>query len=411
MTVVFYLFYMALGGAVGWASFAYAGFDLAYAVGTGIATTLCLGQLHLFIQRAQTTGGATDERLSAVEQAQKDTASRLDIVEARADAVESTLNHELTERRDALVTEMKTLESLIGRLSSRFDTRLEDASHTGLAAPEDDAILRAVKDALEAGRTDLHLQPIVSLPQRRVSFYEGFTRLRRENGALILPGDFLDAARRAGLMGIIDNMMLYRSVEVVRRLAARDRRVGVFCNVSLSSLEDPHFFPMFLEHMQKNRDLAGALIFEVRAANVATPSRAMQQAMQRLTSLGFRFSIDHADRLDLDLPRLQAAGVRFVKIKGDDLITQLRDHQGPRPKSAVNRPILGEEVASVCSRYGVTLIAEKIEEEVSVVEVLEYGIPYGQGHVFGAPRPIKSSLMEETAPPPELVARLTAAQR
>jgi cyclic-di-GMP phosphodiesterase TipF (flagellum assembly factor) len=56
----------------------------------------------------------------------------------------------------------------------------------------------------------------------------------------------------------------------------------------------------------------------------------------------------------------------------------------------------------------VTLIAEKIEEEVSVVEVLEYGIPYGQGHIFGAPRPIKSSLMEETAPPAELVRMLTS---
>ncbi|MEL7113947.1 MAG: hypothetical protein AAGK93_13575, partial [Pseudomonadota bacterium] len=42
-----------------------------------------------------------------------------------------------------------------------------------------------------------------------------------------------------------------------------------------------------------------------------------------------------------------------------------------------------------------------------VVEVLEYGIPYGQGHIFGAPRPIKSSLMQETAPPAELVRMLT----
>ena len=53
------------------------------------------------------------------------------------------------------------------------------------------------------------------------------------------------------------------------------------------------------------------------------------------------------------------------------------------------------------------MIAEKIEDEASVVEILEYDIPYGQGHVFGAPRPIKSSLMEATAPPQELVQRLS----
>ena len=232
--------------------------------------------------------------------------------------------------------------------------------------------------------------------------------MRRPDGSLILPAEFLDAARRASLMGVIDNMMLYRSVEVVRRLAARDRRVGVFCNVSSHSLEDPHFFPFFLSHMEKNRDLAGALIFEIRADRFEGRSKQMRSAMERLTALGFRFSIDHAEKLEFDLPRLQDAGVRFVKVKGGDMIDQLRDPSGPRPISSVQRQIPGEEVSAVCSRYGVTLIAEKIEEEVSVVEVLEYAIPYGQGHIFGAPRPIKSSLMEETAPPAELVRRLTA---
>jgi cyclic-di-GMP phosphodiesterase TipF (flagellum assembly factor) len=53
------------------------------------------------------------------------------------------------------------------------------------------------------------------------------------------------------------------------------------------------------------------------------------------------------------------------------------------------------------------MVAEKMEDEASVVEILEYEIPYGQGHVFGAPRPIKASLMEETAPPREMVQRLT----
>ena len=47
-----------------------------------------------------------------------------------------------------------------------------------------DAALRDVRDSLKDGRVDLHLQPIVSLPQRRVTFYEGFTRLRRPDGSL-----------------------------------------------------------------------------------------------------------------------------------------------------------------------------------------------------------------------------------
>ncbi|MEL7041827.1 MAG: EAL domain-containing protein [Pseudomonadota bacterium] len=406
MIALFFLVYTLIGAAAGWALYAFAEVDLALAICGGAILTALMGQVHLFATRSGQTS-EIDTRLNVVETTQKSMAERLDVNEARTAAVETTVKQELTERRDALVSEMRQLETLIERLSRSFEAKLADAETTGDVAPREDAVLRRVKDALEDGRVDLHLQPIVSLPQRRVSFYEGFTRLRDADGSLILPAAFLDAARRANLLGVIDNMMLYRSVEVVRRLAARDRRVGVFCNVSTHSLEDPHFFPFFLSHMEQNRDLAGALIFEIQASRFEHRSRQMREAMERLTALGFRFSIDHAESIDVDLPRLQDAGIRFVKLNGGELIDQLRNPFGPRPISSVERKISGDEVAAVCSRYGVTLIAEKIEEEVSVVEVLEYGIPYGQGHIFGAPRPIKSSLMEETAPPAELVRLLT----
>ena len=407
MIALVFLVYALMGAGAGWALHTYASIELPLAICSGAIVTALIGQVHLFATRS----GKSDDlstRVDALESAQRESTQQMDVVEARTAAIETTVKQELTERRDALVSEMRQLETLIERLSRSFETKLADAEVTGDVAPQDDAVLRRVKDALEDSRVDLHLQPIVSLPQRRVSFYEGFTRLRDPDGSLILPADFLDAARRANLLGVLDNMMLYRSVEVVRRLAARDRRVGVFCNVSSHSLEDPHFFPFFLNHMEQNRDLAGALIFEIRASRFEHRSRQMREAMERLTALGFRFSIDHAESIDIDLPRLQDAGIRFVKFNGGDLIDQLRDPFGPRPNSSADRKIAGEEVAAVCSRYGVTLIAEKIEEEVSVVEVLEYGIPYGQGHIFGAPRPIKSSLMEETAPPAELVRMLTS---
>ncbi|MEM9178611.1 MAG: EAL domain-containing protein [Pseudomonadota bacterium] len=407
MVALYFLIYALIGAGAGWGLFTYAAIELPLAICGGAIITALMGQVHLFATRSSSTSDLSD-RIIAVETVQKDDKERIDVVEARTTAVETTVKQELTERRDALVSEMRQLETLIERLSRSFETKLADAETTGDVAPQEDAVLRRVKEALEDGRVDLHLQPIVSLPQRRVAFYEGYTRLRDADGSLILPAEFLDAARRANLLGVVDNMMLYRSVEVVRRLAARDRRVGVFCNVSSHSLEDPHFFPFFLSHMEQNRDLAGALIFEIRASRFEHRSKQMREAMERLTALGFRFSIDHAETIDIDLPRLQDAGIRFVKFNGGDLIDQLRDPFGPRPTSSVERKIAGEEVAAICSRYGVTLVAEKIEEEVSVVEVLEYGIPYGQGHIFGAPRPIKSSLMEETAPPADLVRLLTS---
>ncbi|MEZ6001808.1 EAL domain-containing protein [Hyphomonas sp.] len=406
MTFFLFLLYIAAGGAAGYASATLLQLGLPLSIGAGVLTTAVLSQIHVLASNGSSKR-EIDARMQAIEKENRDAERRMDVIEARTDVVEETVKHELTERRDALVSEMKQLESLIDRLSHSFETRLAETSTNKIVAPQEDAILRDVRDALKDGRVDLHLQPIVSLPQRRVSFYEGFTRLRRPDGSLILPAEFLDAGRRANLMGQIDNFTLFRCVQIVRRLAERDRRVGVFCNIAASSLEDSTFFPMFLEFMTENRDLSGAVIFEIRADRFETRSRQMRDNMDKLTELGFRFSIDHAPDLGLDLPRLQSAGVRFVKMNGAALIDQLRDPAGPRPVSSINRRVDGEEVSAVFSRYGITMVAEKMEDEASVVEILEYEIPYGQGHVFGAPRPIKASLMEETAPPREMVQRLT----
>lgn len=406
MTFFMFLLYLAAGAGSGYGVFTYTSVGLPVSVAAGAITTAFLGLIHI-VSAAASASKRLDERLEGVEKSVTEVGRTVKVLEARTEVVEQTVKQELTERRDALVNEMKQLEGLIDRLTRSFETKLAETAGARQVSPREDAVLRDVRDALKDGRVDLHLQPIVSLPQRRVSFYEGFTRLRRADGSLILPADFLDAARRANLMGIIDNFTLFRCVQIVRRLAERDRRVGVFCNIASASLEDPTLFPLVLEFMTENRDLSGSVIFELRADRFESRSPAMRANMEKLTALGFRFSIDHAPGLGFDLPRLQSAGVRFVKMNGSQLIEQLRDPHGERPSSNINRRIDGNEVSPVMSRYGITLIAEKIEDEASVLEILEYEIPYGQGHVFGAPRPIKASLMEDTAPPKTLIDRLS----
>jgi cyclic-di-GMP phosphodiesterase TipF (flagellum assembly factor) len=330
--------------------------------------------------------------------------------EARAEELKQSFEKEVTARRETIVNEMRGLEDMISKLGSKFESRLQavrtssavDQTIDGASALED------VRDALRANRVDLHLQPIVNLPQRRVCFYEGFTRLRRADGKLIMPGEFLDAAAKANLLGVIDNMLLFRCVQIVRRLSERDRRVGVFCNISMASLEDDTFFQGFLEFMKENRDLAGSMIFELGVRNFKGRSDVASRNMGKLRDLGFRFSLDKGEGLAFDLVELQTAGVRFLKVNGERLLQELTPG-GERPLSSVTRDIQPEDVPILFMRHGIDLIAEKVENEKSVIEILEFAIPYGQGHVFGAPRPIKGSLLEETAPPPDFLRRISQA--
>src|ERR1700722_16054635 len=97
-------------------------------------------------------------------------------------------------------------------------------------------ILAVVKSAVEENRLDIYLQPLVSLPQRKVRFYEAVTRLRDDKDQIITADDFIGIAEAAGLIGRIDHMVMLRCVQVLRRLMVRNKEVGVFCNVAAATL-------------------------------------------------------------------------------------------------------------------------------------------------------------------------------
>ena len=61
------------------------------------------------------------------------------------------------------------------------------------------------------------------------------------------------------------------------------------------------------------------------------------------------------------------------------------------------------DFAALTRRYGVEVIAEKVENERQVVDILELDVGMGQGHLFGEPRAIKEQVLAETDPPAEFL--------
>lgn len=309
----------------------------------------------------------------------------------RLDEIADEIRTEAVERDNALVHEVKVLEDLVRRVSVSAPTAQDMAVESNASTVNIDTI----REALEANRLDLHLQPIVTLPQRRVTFYESFTRLRDATGRLLAPGMFMHTAEQAGLMTEVDNLLLFRCVQLVRKLTEQERKSAIFCNISLNSLADETFFPAFLDFMRQNADLTGSLIFEIPQIAFMERDAVAARNMARMVDFGFRFSIDQVQDVDVDLEEMQRAGVRFIKIGGSRLVEALANFErigGLEPGS-----IAREDIAGLFARYGVDLIADKIEDEATVVEILDLDIAYGQGHLFGAPRAVKDDLIDTDA--------------
>lgn len=380
-------------------------------VGSGVAATF--GVLGVLTGVHAILTGAAQRKALKAEIGQVREAHRL-----LADAMEQTQNAlgDLAQaieagaltRTDELTGEVRMLEDLIQQMSLSIDERLKVAP---MVAPDSaearrhqqsNLLLKTVHDALSENRVDLYLQPVVTLPQRRTVFYESFTRLRDSTDRVMMPAEYLSAAESEGLVPAIDNLLLFRCAQIVRRLARQDRKVGVFCNVALSSLGDETFFPQFLEFLSENRDLNQALIFELGQATFDARGAVEARNMAKLADLGFRFSIDKVQTLDLDFNDLQRSDVRFIKVAADLLIEQLLDLDGGTPIPSL-RDIQAADFAQLTRRYGIEVIAEKCESERQIVDILELDVAMGQGHLFGEPRAIKEQVLAETDPPADFV--------
>lgn len=245
----------------------------------------------------------------------------------------------------------------------------------------DEEIGALIRDALRRDRIELVLQPIVSLPQRKHRFYEAFTRIRTDDGRILLPEQYVALAEREGLITPIDNLLLFRSIQHLRNARKRSRNLGFFCNVSPYTLADRKFFTDFVDFMGDNAEIAPDLVFEFPQATVANLDDETGRMLRVLATLGVRYSMDQVTSPRIDYTELAERRFRFVKIDASVLLAEMERAGDDIDLTDLKRRI---------DRHGLDLIAEKIETEHQLRELLDLGIDYGQGYLFGEPQPSRT---------------------
>ncbi len=268
------------------------------------------------------------------------------------------------------------------KTAAKADPGHADAEETRRSSEElDDArVLDIVREAIDHDRVDLYLQPIVSLPQRKHRYYECFSRVRDEDGKLVGPERYLKIAEDAGLIAAIDNILLIRCIQLVRKMQKRKRKLGFFVNISSYTLRDTSFFGEFLRFMAENTDLAPHMIFEFVQADVADIPTDTAAQLHQLGEMGFRFSLDRVGRLDLNYAELSRRYYRYIKFDCATLVTHLGEEGGAESM---------RDFKSMLESFAIDAIVERVEDENDLIELLDYGIDYGQGYLFGEPRPAR----------------------
>jgi cyclic-di-GMP phosphodiesterase, flagellum assembly factor TipF len=259
-----------------------------------------------------------------------------------------------------------------------------EATSPAFAGLDRDAIIAVVRDAIETAKIDLYLQPVVTLPQRKVRYYEAMSRLKAGNGEIVAAADFLKYAEAGALMPRLDHLCVLRCVQVVRRLLLKNRDIGLFCNLSGTTFADAGF-PQLLELLEANRAIAPSLVFEFSQSAVRAMGPLEHESLAAVAALGFRFSIDNVTDLRVEPRELNERGFRFIKAPAALLLNRA---------GAASTDIHPADLSDLLGRFGIDLIAGHIESESTVVDLLDYDVRFGQGFLFAPPRPVRAEALQ-----------------
>lgn len=234
---------------------------------------------------------------------------------------------------------------------------------------------RRIEQALRRDRFVLHAQPIVDVAGGNTLRHELFLRMA-ERRRLIPAGEFVVAAEQAGSIGEIDRWVMSRAIG----LAAAGHPVAL--NLSVRSADAD-----LLELMRRAFGETGAdptrLVIELSEEQIVKDLQAGRGFVREAHELGCPIALDGYIRGGRGRALLKGLPIEFVKL-GPEFVNGLVDDGRRRRKT--------RNAAGKAHDDGLRVIAQGVEDLMTVQILPDLGIDEAQGFALGAPEPVESAL-------------------
>jgi diguanylate cyclase (GGDEF)-like protein len=236
-----------------------------------------------------------------------------------------------------------------------------------------------LRAAFEAQSFEIEYQPIVILHSRRIAGVEALIRWRHPSRGDIPPSVFLPLADELGLSPMLGRWVLERACAQVKdwqNQVASARALTLTVNVSRAQLRQPSLIADVANALELSGLDPRRLVLEVSDAVLLDDAGTALARLQSLKSLGVRIAIDDFGARQAALHQLPRIPVDILKIDKAFI-------------DRVGRTGAGVSVAHVVLALGKSMrlrtVAEGIEAEEQVTELLRLKCEFGQGKLFSRP--------------------------
>ncbi|GAA4571240.1 EAL domain-containing protein [Micromonospora coerulea] len=274
----------------------------------------------------------------------------------------------LLQRVDLAATAAKSVPGSV----QLFNPALESRSLRRLGLAGD------LRRALDQGELEVYFQPKVTLRDRRLLGVECLARWEHPTHGTVAPEDFVAVAEHTGQLGRLTEVVLREGLRRSRDWAHAEQPLAVAVNLSARTLTDPRFPDQVRELLDEYGVPPQRLTFEIREAGVLDGTDRPIPTLRRLRDLGVRLSVDDFGTGSSSLAYLRRLPVHEVKVDRAFVQGMATD---PGDLAIVNA------VVTLSQQFGLAVVAEGVESELTLELLQDIGCEIGQGFLFSRPLP------------------------
>jgi diguanylate cyclase (GGDEF)-like protein/PAS domain S-box-containing protein len=240
------------------------------------------------------------------------------------------------------------------------------------------AIASQLRQAERRDELELYYQPIVALEQSCIVGAEALLRWNRPDAGMLLPGEFLPAAERTGLIRPITAWVLERACIEARRWCDHD--LDLYASINLPpAYWQPAAIRRVIATIESFGLSADRVMIEFTEEAAMTDIADLGQLLNDIHSQGLRLAIDDFGIGYSSLGRLSRLRPSMIKIDR----SFVKDLPGDRDAG-----VLVETMITMAQKLGIQCLAEGIETEAQLKFLREIGCPLGQGYLYSRPLPV-----------------------
>lgn len=240
------------------------------------------------------------------------------------------------------------------------------------------ALMGALSRAIGDNELELYLQPQMDCSGRGLVGAEILLRWNSPRYGRVSPGEFIEIAESAGLMGPLTRYVVRRSLELLHSLNQNGLHLTLSINLSVQNLIEPDFVRFITTCAEHYQVRLSDLILEVTETTLIEKVGTVVDNLEQLSAAGCSIALDDFGTGYSSLAYLSRLPIHELKIDRS-FISQMKQN--------LSNLRIVENTIKLARTLRIQTVAEGIEDRETLEAVTRMGCDRVQGYHISRPMP------------------------